>query len=119
MGTGSSVYVPRGLKSRWFFTDQRSRADPDLGAVTRIRVRAVSGREVSTHGMPCVSERDPASGLQILTLEGLAELMACIQAWACPVTISPPEGDLPWELELEDGLHAAGAAPPPEDDDEP
>ena len=72
----------------------------------RIRIRAVSGRPVPTDGVPVVSEPDPESGMQLLSIVGLAELMSCIHTWGCPVTISPPEGSLPWQLELEDGKHA-------------
>jgi hypothetical protein len=102
--------MPSGdLKSKWFFTDSRSR-ERDVRVEMRIRIRAVSGRPVATDGTPVVSEPDPDSGDQLLSIVGLGELMACIHAWGCPVTISPPEGELPWQLELEDGVHERRAA---------
>lgn len=91
------------IKSQWMFTDARSQSR-DLAAEYRIRVRAVSGNPVPTDGLPVVSLPD-VDGEQLLSLTGLTELLACISAWGCPVTISPAEGDLPWALELEDGIH--------------
>lgn len=92
------------LKSKWMFTDARSEGR-NPHTEYRIQVRAVSGRRVPTNGLPVVSERAP-DGTQLISLTGLSELQSCIHAWGCPVTISPPEGELPWMLELEDGPHA-------------
>ncbi len=99
--------MPTDVKTKWFFTDDRSR-ERDVQAEYRIRVSAVSGKTVPVDGLPVVSLPD-AEGTQLLSLTGLTELLACIQAWGCPVTISPPDGELPWELELEDGVHAKAA----------
>lgn len=90
------------LRSKWFFGDARSK-QRDISAEWRIRVRAVSGRRVKTDGLPVVSEMNTDEGCQMLSLTGLRELEECIKAWGCPVTISPPDGPLPWMFELEDG----------------
>lgn len=92
----------REIASKWFFTDPRS-AERDVEREYRFRVRCVSGDPVPTNGLPVVSERT-AEGDQLLSLTGLSELLQCVQAWGCPFTISPPEGELPWMCELEDGL---------------
>lgn len=98
------------IKKGWFFTDERSKERP-IEAEYRIQVRAVSGRKVPTDGLPVVSEVDPASGHQLLSLTGLTELLACVEVWGVPVTLAPPEDPgLPWLLELEDGIHDANAS---------
>lgn len=92
------------LTSKWFFTDGRSR-ERGVEPTYRLRIRAVSGNPVPTDGLPLVSE--PANdGTQLISLTGMTEFLACVEAWGCPVTVAPPEsGELPWILELEDGLH--------------
>lgn len=94
--------MPSDLRTKWFFTDARSH-ERDVQEELRIQVRAVSGQPVPTNGLPVVSLPDD-NGHQLLSLTGLNELMRCVREWACPVTISPAEGDLPWILELEDGI---------------
>lgn len=97
--------MPSEIQSKWLFTDHRSR-EREVRSEYRILVRSVSGARVPTDGLPVVSEADE-EGQQLLSLTGLTELQACIESWGCPVTISPPEGELPWQLELEDGLHSS------------
>jgi hypothetical protein len=97
--------MPGGeLRSKWFFADERSQ-HRDTGREWRIRARCVSGARVPTDGLPVVSEWNDDEQCQLLSLTGLAELESCVRAWGCPVTISPADGDLPWMLELEDGIH--------------